>query len=189
MMTAKDVNKIAIVGFILALLGGCSNVTPDVALLRSVDALEFSPSTITTSSLTSVSLQASCSEFIGGIEMSLDGGATWITPSSYDPSATSNCKSGKFSVTLSNQKAPWDSQSVTAGQSLAVKFRTQPRPGNYFYKDVTIIYSPSIPKSQEVLVGSAEQTGGAFKIRTKLRAQSQVKSQGGGYAINGRIVQ
>lgn len=189
MMTAKDVNKIAILGFTLALLGGCSNITPEVALLRSMDALEFSPSSITTSSLSSVSLQATCSEFIGGIEMSLDGGATWITPSSYDSTAPSNCADGKFSVTLSNQKAPWNSQSVVSGQSLSVKFRAQPRPGNYFYRDVTIVYSPSIPKSQEILVGSADQAGAGFRLKAKLRAHNQVKAQGAGYVINGRIVQ
>lgn len=188
-MTARDVNKIAILGLALALLGGCSNITPEVALLRSMDALEFSPSSITTSSLNSVPVQAKCSDFIGAIEMSLDNGGTWITPTSYDPNASSSCANGKFSVTLSNQKAPWSSLTMTAGQSLSVKFRAQPRPGNYIYKDLTILYSPSIPKSQEILVGSAEQAGGGFQVKAKLRAQNQVESTGGGYTVKGRIVQ
>ncbi|MGE9743274.1 hypothetical protein [Bdellovibrio bacteriovorus] len=188
-MNTRDVSKIAILGMIVMILSACSDTSPEVSVLRSMESLEFNPNHVVTSSLTSVPLQATCANFIGKIEMSLDGGATWITPTSYDGTAASACVNGKFTVSLSNLKAPWSSLAIAAGQTLKVKFRAQPRPNNFFYKEVTVLYSPSSTRSQEVLIGSAEQAGGGYRVKSRLRHQQQHVAAGGNFKIKGRITE
>ncbi|WP_374033934.1 hypothetical protein ACES2I_15070 [Bdellovibrio bacteriovorus] len=186
-MNTRDVNKIAILGMIVSILSACSDASPTVSILRSMESLEFNPNHVVTSSLNSVPLQASCSNFIGSIDMSLDGGATWITPTSYDVAAPSACVNGKFTVSLSNLKSPWSSLAISPGQTLKVKFRAQPRKNNFFYKEVTVLYSPSSTRSQEVLIGSAEQAGGGYRVKSRLRHQQQHVAAGGNFKIKGRI--
>lgn len=171
------------------ILSGCSDASPLVGILRSLDSLEFSPSHVVTSSLASVPLQAKCSSLIGTVEMSLDGGTTWMAPNAYDSASSSTCTNGKFNIVLSNLKAPWSGMSITQGQTMTVKFRAQPRPDTFFYKDVTVLYSPATSRSQEVLVGSSEQSGGGMRMKSRLRAQSQHIATGGSYKIQGRIAE
>lgn len=188
-MNTWDVSKFAILGMIISILSACTDASPTVSVLRSIENLEFEPNHVVTSSLSSVPLQAQCASFIGNIEMSLDNGVTWINPTSYDSNAPSVCTNGKFNISLSNLKAPWSALSITPGQTLKVKFRAQPRPNNYFHKEVTVLYSPASARSQEVLVGGAEQAGGGYRLKSRLRAQQQHLATGAGFRIQGRITE
>nr|BFD60701.1 hypothetical protein CKG001_28080 [Bdellovibrio sp. CKG001]BFD64115.1 hypothetical protein BdHM001_27960 [Bdellovibrio sp. HM001] len=189
-MRTRYVSKIAILGFLWLILAGCSDSNPQVQVLRALDDLTFNPQSIVTSSLTSVPIQARCAQYVNTIEMSLDGGATWLSPSAYDNSAASSCKDGKFQVQLSNLKAPWNTMNITSGQTLKVKFRAQPRPGHYFYKEVEIQYTPSTSRSQDMLVGSAtEQNGSGLRLKSRLRTSSQHVATGGNFRIQGRITE
>lgn len=189
-MRIRYVSKIAILGFLGLALAGCSDSTPEVQVLRALDDLTFNPQSIVTSSLNSVPLQARCAHYVNSIEMSLDGGATWLSPSAYDNTASTSCKDGKFQVQISNLKAPWNGMNITAGQTLKVKFRAQPRPGHYFYKEVSILYTPSTSRSQDILVGTAsEQTGSGLRLKSRLRTSSQHVATGGNFRIHGRITE
>lgn len=177
--------------FMLLALGlsACSDVNPTVTILRSIDGFEFENSAIVTSSLNSVPLKATCSSLITGVELSFDGGTTWLTANSYDPSAKQGCEGGSFNVTISNSKAPVNAMTLTSGQILTVKFRAQPKVGNFIYRDVTVKYSPSTPIKQEVLVGSQVQSGGGLVLRGRARSQQQHTALGGSFVMKGRIVQ
>ena len=170
-------------------LSACSDVNPTVTILRSIDGFEFQNSAIVTSSLSSVPLKATCSSLITGVEISFDGGATWLTAPSYDPSAKQGCEGGSFSMTISNARAPMDAMTLTSGQVLTLKFRAQPKVGNFIYREVTIKYSPSTPIKQEVLVGSEVQAGGGFILRGRARSQQQHTALGGSFVMKGRVVQ
>lgn len=189
-MRIKYVSKIALLGFLWTALAGCSDSTPEVQVLRALDDLTFTPQSIITSSLASVPVQARCAQYVNSIEMSLDGGATWLSPAAYDGTAGTSCKNGKFQVQLSNLKAPWSAMNITAGQTLTVKFRAQPRPGHYFYKEVSIQYTPSTSRSQDMLVGTGlEQTGSGLRLKSRLRTSSQHVATGGNFRIQGRITE
>ncbi|NUN04262.1 MAG: hypothetical protein HUU57_00755 [Bdellovibrio sp.] len=157
--------------------------------MRSIDGFEFENSAIVTSSLSSVPLRATCSSFITDVELSFDGGATWMAATNYDPNAKQGCAGGSFNVTISNTKAPTDAMTLTSGQILTVKFRAQPKMGNPIYREVTVKYSPSTPVKQEVLVGSGVQSGGGLVLRGRARSQQQHTALGGAFVMKGRVVQ
>lgn len=173
----------------LALIG-CTDVTPTVGMLKSIEGFDFKSSKLMASSLSSISLQASCSSFIEAIELSFDG-TNWIQPTAYDPAAKSMCDNGSFAITLSNSQAPWNAMSFANGQLITVKFRARSRVGNWIYRNVEIKYTPSTTISQEVLAGSQVQSnvGAGMVLRGRLRAQNQTVATGGSYKIKGRILQ
>ncbi|MGZ3773471.1 MAG: hypothetical protein ACXVCN_07150 [Bdellovibrio sp.] len=170
-----------------ALSVGCTDVNPNVSVLKSVNSFEFMKSQITTTSLFSIPLQASCSSYIQSVEMSFDG-SNWITLSAYDSTVKSNCDTGSISISLSNSKAPWNSMTFSSGQDITVKFRALPRVGPYVYRDVTIKYVPSPSFSQEVLAGAQVQTGNGMNLRGRVRSQNQQVASGGSFKIRGRIL-
>lgn len=188
-MFKQSIWKINILALLVGAMAGCSDANPTVSILRSIEGFDFSSSNIVTASLNSVPLQANCSAFVGGVEMSFDGGATWITPTSYDPSAKSVCENGSFSVTLSDSKAPLNGMAIAKGQIFTVKFRALPKVGSWIYRDVSVKYAPSSPLSEEILVGSQTQTGSGLVLHSRLRGQAQQISQGGAFKIRGRITQ
>jgi hypothetical protein len=189
-MANRDVNRILYLGlFLLTALSGCTNATPDVSFLNPNLKFQFLPSALTTSSMHSVTLFAECSSFIDNIQMSFDNGATWISPTSYDVAAKSKCENGKFAITLTDTKAPWNSVGFTNGQVVAVKFRATARIGNPVIRSVNILFSPSATISQEILVGASAQTGTGLRMKSRLRALQQTISSGGGYVMQGRITQ
>lgn len=188
-MLKQSIWKINILALFASAMVGCSDANPTVSILRSIEGFDFSSPNIVTASLNSVPLQANCSAFVGGVEMSFDGGTTWITPTSYDPSAKSVCENGLFSVTLSDSKAPLNGMAISKGQIFTVKFRALPRIGNWIYRDVSVKYAPSSPLSEEILVGSQIQTGSGLVLHSRLRGQTQQVSQGGAFKIRGRITQ
>lgn len=189
-MNRWNVRKIYIL-IALFLSVGCTDVNPTVTMLKSIDdGFAFNASQITTASLFSVPLQASCSSLIQTVEMSFDG-STWMPLSTYDAVAKSTCENGAVSITLSNTKTPWKNMTFVNGQIITVKFRALPRIGPYIYRDVEIKYVPSSPVSQEILAGAQIQTGNGLKLRGKVRAQNQHVASGGSGAvyIRGRIIQ
>ncbi|MEK2646553.1 hypothetical protein [Bdellovibrio sp. BCCA] len=188
-MNKWDVRKINILAPLLLFLVGCSDTTPSVSILRSIDGFDFVTTNVVTASMHSVPLQANCSAFVGQVEMSFDGGATWLQPTAYDPSAKSKCENGAFTVTLSNTKSPWSGMSFTNGQVVSVKFRALPRIGSWIYRTVNVKYSPSTPISQEVLAGSQTQTGTGLILHGRVRSQDQHIANGGGFTLKGRITQ
>lgn|GEM_PF-1933456 len=188
-MNRRDVRKFNILAPFLLFLVGCSDTSPSVSILRAIDGFDFVPPQVVTASLNSVPLQANCSLFVGNVEMSFDGGTTWITPTSYDPTAKSACENGSFAITLSRHKSPWNSMTFSPGQTLSVKFRAQPRVGDWIYRNVAIKFAPSTPLSQETLAGGSVQSGGGYVLRGRARMQDQHVASGGGYSIRGRITQ
>lgn len=162
-------------------------MNPTVGMLRSIEGFEFSSSTVSSASLSSIELRAICSSFIGEIEMNING-TDWITPTSYDPAAPSTCVNGSFSVTLSNSKEPWKSLTVSPGQSLSVQFRGKSTIGNWVYRVVNIVFSPSVQNSQEVLAGVQSQSGGGLLLHGRLRSQKQHVASGGSFKIKGIIL-
>ncbi|KHD89272.1 MAG: hypothetical protein OM95_05360 [Bdellovibrio sp. ArHS] len=156
--------------------------------MRSIDGFNFSPSHIVTASLNSVAARAECSSFVGQVQMSFDG-TTWLNPSDYDSTAKNTCENGKFEIILSNSKAPWNSMSIVNGDTVSVKFRAQPRLGDYIYRTVNVKFVPSSPMSQEILAGSQVQTGTGLQLHGRVRAQDQHVAAGGGFKVRGRIVQ
>lgn len=188
-MNKRDVRKINILAPIVVFLVGCSDTSPTVSILKSIEGFDFVVPNVVTASMNSVPLQANCSAFVGSVEMSFDGGTTWMQPSAYDASAQSNCQNGAFSITLTNSKAPWNGMTFTNGQVFTMKFRAQPRIGSWIYRSVTIKYVPSSTISQEILAGSNMQKGTGLVLRGRVRAQDQHVANGGAYAIKGRITQ
>ncbi|WP_374029178.1 hypothetical protein [Bdellovibrio bacteriovorus] len=174
---------------LLFMVAGCSDTNPTVSILRSIEGFDFNPTNVVTASMNNVPLQATCSSFVGAVEMSFDGGTTWVTPTSYDPAVASQCANGSFQISLSDSKAPWSSMTFTNGQMVTVKFRAQPRIGNWIYRNVTIKYSPSTTISQEILAGAKTQTGTNMVLKGRVRAQEQHVASGGGFVIKGRIAQ
>lgn len=187
-MNKWDWRKITMLA-VIGVLVGCKEANPTVSLLRSLEIFDFENSNIVTSSLDSVSLKASCSSFIESVELSFDGGTSWLQPSAYDPSAKSFCENGIFSISLSNSKSPWNAMSFTSGQVMTVQFRALSRRGDWLYRNVNIKFTPSSPLSQELLVGSKSQTGSGLILKGRLRAQDQNVASGGGFVIHGRIAQ
>lgn len=182
--------RILLIGLLPLTLAACSDTNPQVSFFRSFgESLEFESTSISTSNLHAVVLKARCTPLSGQIELSLDSGNTWIGAQTYDSASSSTCSNGSFTVTLSKTKSPWNNITFSPGQKLNVKFRTQPKTGHYFYQDVQISYTPSVKQRQEVLVGSATQSGGGFIVKTRLRAHAQNMAVGGNFVVHGRIVE
>lgn len=174
---------------IFVFMAGCSDTTPTVSILKSINSFEFVNRNIVTASLSSVPLQAKCSSFVSSVEVSFDAGVTWVSPSSHDPAAKSVCENGLFNMTLSSANAPLSTMTFSSGQTLAVKFRGLMRTGNWVYSDVSVKYVPSATISQEILAGSQTQAGAGMVLRGRVRAQSQQTAAGGGFVLRGRITQ
>lgn len=167
---------------------GCTDVNPTVSMLKSLEnGFEFQSSQITTTSLFSVPLQATCSSYIQKVEMSFDG-SNWISPSDYDANTKSVCENGAFVITLSDTKTPWKTTTFTQGEIIAVKFRAVLSAGASLSREVKITYKPSSSLSQEILAGAGTQTGTGFILRGKVRAQYQEIASGGNFKIRGRIL-
>lgn len=173
----------------LLIFVGCTNATPHVAALRALDQFEFKTSNVVSADLSSVPLQAICSKFISSVDVSFDGGTTWQASTAYDATSTSCSASGTYSLTLSNSKSPWSSETFTNGQNISVKFRAFSRAGYYVYREVIVKYTPSATIRQEVLAGAGSASGGGMQIKARLRAQRQVSSSGSGYILKGRIAE
>ncbi|WP_413568631.1 hypothetical protein ACLWBD_14060 [Bdellovibrio sp. HCB117] len=183
-----NVSKINILSIFL-LVAGCTDTNPTVSILRSIDGFNFTNNHVITASMNSVALQAECSAFVGQVQMSFDGGTTWLNPADYQATAKNSCENGKFEITLSDAKAPWSSMTFANGDTVSVKFRAQPRVGDFIYRTVNVKYVPSSPMSHEILAGSQVQTGTGLHLRGRVRAQDQHVASGGGYKIRGRITQ
>lgn len=179
----------SILSMMLMSVVGCSDTTPAVSMLKSINAFEFTSTNIVTASMASVPLQAKCSSFISSVEMSFDNGATWISPTSHDTAASTSCVNGLFNMTLSNANAPLSAMTFSHGQILPVKFRAAIRTGSWLYSNVSVKYLPSTTISQEILVGAKVQTGAGMVLRGRLRAQQQQTSTGGTFVLRGRITQ
>jgi hypothetical protein len=185
----QNVNRVAGFLYLIFILGACSNATPEVSLLHSVDALDFTVPNVVTSDLGTVTLQGKCtSAYTTGVDMSFDGGTTWVTPNSYDSTASNTCVNGQFSITLSNQKPPWSTMSITNGQILDVEFRAHTRGGDVT-QTVTVKYLPTATISQETMPGASTQTGGGMVLKSRVRAQQQHIATGGSLILRGRILQ
>lgn len=187
-MDKRDVCNFKILAIFL-LLVGCSDAAPTVALLRSLEGFEFSEEQIVTASLSSVSLTAKCSSYVSKVEVSFDNGATWISPTAHDPSATDQCSGGSFSMKISSLQAPLSSMTISKGQLIGLKFKAQTKVGSDIYRSLTVKYSPSSVLPQELLVGSQIQTGSGLQMRGRARFQQQHAASGGSFAISGRIMQ
>lgn len=187
-MNHWGVRKLAILSLFIFSVG-CSDTTPSVSMLRSIQGFDFLISNVVTASMNSVPLNANCSAFVGKVEMSFDGGTTWEQPSDYDSSVNSFCQNGSFAITLKKSKAPWDAMTFTSGQVFTMKFRAQPKVGDWIYRDVSIKYVPSTPKSQEILAGSVRQSGSGYVLHGKVRGQMQHTASSSSYVLRGRITQ
>lgn len=179
----------AVVTTFILLLGGCTNTTPTVSLLKGLNGLEFVSTEVVAASLSSVSLQAQCSSFVESIEVSFDSGSTWMSPTAHDPSASSACENGIFKMKILNTNAPLNAMSIPSGSVLQLQFRAKMRVSGWSQVTVGIKYSPSGSTSQEILAGGSEQTGAGMVLKGRIRAQSQKVSSGGDFVVRGRITQ
>lgn len=173
-------------------LSACTDATPEVSFLAFPQTFELLSPQIATANLNSITVKGSCSSFITDIDLSFDGGTTWMALTAYDAASLTECATAKtFSVTLSNSKAPWNGMTITAGQVLAVKFRAHSSAtAAELLASLTINYNPAISISQETLVGSSlAQSGGSFNLHSRVRYQQQEIATGGVYILKGRILQ
>ncbi|HEX7675676.1 MAG TPA: hypothetical protein VF412_15985 [Bdellovibrio sp.] len=168
---------------------GCSDATPHVSALRALDQFEFKTTNVVSADLSVVPLQATCSKFISSVDVSFDGGTTWQASTSYDSASQPCSTAGNYTLTLSNSKSPWSSETFTNGQNISVKFRAFSRAGYYVYREVIVKYTPSATIRQEVLAGMGSSSNGSVKLKGRLRAQRQVSSSGSGYILKGRIAE
>lgn len=168
---------------------GCSDVNPQISALHPLNDFDFTKKFIVTANLNSVPLQAVCSRFIEHIDISFDGGSTWMNTTDYNSSSQPNCASNPYMVTLSKSKPPWSTAVFTNGQIINVKFRALSKTGSYAYRDISIKYTPSIPNSQETLVGAGTLSAAGMLLKSRLRAQEQHIAIGGNLIIRGRILE
>jgi len=173
----------------LFVLGGCSDTTPAVSILKNLNGLEFNSPQVVASSLSSVPLQARCSSFVEYVELSFDSGATWMSPPAHDPSAGSTCDNGIFNMRILSANAPLNAMSVAGGSVLNLKFRAKLRLGGWSQASVGIQYSPSGTVSREILAGANVLSGGGMVLRGRIRTQNQQVSSGGNFVVRGRITQ
>lgn len=174
--------------FSLIFFVGCTDANPQVSSLKLLDGFEFQKSTIVTASLQEVSIQANCSRFIDQIDLSFDNGSTWTSSKDYDSTAQ-NCTNGLFSISLSSSKSPWNGASFTSGQNINVKFRARSRAGIMIYRDLSIQYTPSSTRRQEILVGASITSGGGLVLKGRARGQNQqvATAAGSNLILRGRI--
>lgn len=172
-------------------IAGCTDANPTVSALKTIENFELKSPQIVTSSLNSISVQATCSVFITDVDVSFDNGSTWMTALTYDSATNFSCSTNKsFQMTLSNSKAPWSGMTVTAGQTLNVKYRARTRTNTYVTKDLQVLYNPGLSISQETLVGGRiSQTGTGLQLRSRVRFQEQEIATGSGMILRGRILQ
>lgn len=175
----------SLVGFI-----GCTNADPTVSNLGGTEIFSFLSSNITTADLSAVPLSAKCSTLVEKVELSFDSGITWIQSTTYDGSASANCSTGTFNITLSSTKSPWSSQTFHNGDILSIKFKVTGGSGAVVvYKTVSVTYTPPATIKQEMLAGAATQTGTGLVVKARLRALSQTTASGGPYIIKRRGTQ
>ncbi len=176
--------------FSLFLLMGCSDADPKVSFLRPMDNFEFKPTnSVVTSTLTTISLKAECSRFITSVDLSFDGGTTWINSATYDSNYVICSKDGTYEITLSNSKSPMSSMTINNGDTFTVKFRAASRSGNQILRDVNIRYVPPAQIKQAILAGAATQTGTGMVLRGRILSHKQETASGGGYKIYGRVTE
>lgn len=178
--------------FAALIIAGCTDANPKVTALKTIENFELKSPQIVTSDLTTISVAATCSPFVTGVELSFDDGATWMEPTTYDGATAFACPTLRsFQMTLSNSKAPWNGMTITAGQTLTVKYRARTRTNTYVTKDLKVLFNPGLSISQETLVGSRlTQTGTDLQLRSRARFQAQAVSTGSnGVTIRGRILQ
>lgn len=173
--------------FFLLFLVGCTDTTPSVGFLKTDAVFDFTNSSIVTSNLNSVPLKAFCSPLISSIEVSFDGGATWILSSDYQSSA--KCEAGYFNVTLSNTLAPLSTMVVNKGDTFDVQFRALSKMGSYIHRIVNVTFTPPVTGSQQLLVASQQQNGAGILLRGRIRGETQQVATGGSFKITGRIVE
>lgn len=169
---------------------GCSDAKPTVSFLRPMDNFEFKPSSdVVTSTLTTIPLKAECSRFITSVDLSFDGGATWIASDTYDSGYVICTKDGTYEISLSNSKSPMSSMTISSGDSFTVKFRAWSRAGMYVYRDVTIRYVPPAQIKQGILAGAGTQTGTGLVLRGRILSHQQQTASGGGFKVSGRVAE
>lgn len=173
---------------ILLIFVGCTDANPKVSILRALDNFDFQRSFIITANMNSVPLQARCSKFIDQVDVSFDGGVTWVNTATYDPSVQS-CSTGAYSVTMSSSKAPWNSITFTNGEVVNLKFRARSRAGMIVYRDVSVKFTPSATVHQEALVGTASAHSASMNLKSRLRGQQQRTAASTTYILRGRILE
>lgn len=167
---------------------GCTDANPTVSFLKNTDTFQFQTSQVVTADLSAVPFQATCSSFITGVELSFDNGATWMDSASYDSAAT--CSAGRFLITLSNKKAPWNATFFSGSTDIVVKFRAYSMISrDHIFRDISIRFTPSATIQQELLAGSQVQNAVGYQLKGRVRFQNQQTAAGSGVLIQGRISQ
>ncbi|MFM6929489.1 MAG: hypothetical protein ACKOX6_13555, partial [Bdellovibrio sp.] len=170
----------------LFLIVGCSDASPTVSYLKSIDKFDFSPTNVTTADLSSVSLRATCTSFLDRIDISFDGN-TWIPSNTYDSHSKSSCTGGNYSISISNQTSPLNGMNIKSGETFPVQFRAFSRAGYYVYRTVQIKYSPSATIPQAVLAGAKTSQSSEFMLKGRALASQQTTASGSGLILRGRI--
>ncbi|WP_413574870.1 hypothetical protein ACLVWU_11575 [Bdellovibrio sp. HCB290] len=171
-------------------LMGCSDADPKVSFLRPIDNFEFKPSKdYVTSTLTSITLDAECSRFITSVDLSFDGGSTWIPSTTYDSDTVMCSTDGKFQIDLSNAKAPMNSMTINNGDSFTVNFRAWSRAGMWINREATIRFVPPAQIKQQILAGAQTQTGSGMVLKGRVVSHQQRTASGGGFVLHGRVTQ
>ncbi|WP_413557453.1 hypothetical protein [Bdellovibrio sp. HCB209] len=176
--------------FGLFFLMGCSDADPTVSFLRPMDNFEFKPSKdVVTSTLASIPLKAECSRFITTVDLSFDGGTTWIASDTYDSNYVICSKDGQYEISLSNTKAPLSSMTINNGDTFNVKFRAWSRAGMYINREVNVRFVPPAQIKQGVLAGASVQTGSGMVLRGRIVSHQQNTAAGGAFRIYGRVAE
>lgn len=168
-------------------LASCTNTTPSVSFLKTDAAFDFTTSNIVTTNLNSVPIKAFCSPLITSVELSFDGGTTWILSTDYQLSA--KCEAGYFNMILSNTLAPLNTMSFSRGDTLNVQFRALSKLGSYINRHVNVTLTPPVTTSQQLLAGSQKQSGPGILLHGRIRAKHQQVATGGSFRIVGRIAE
>ncbi|MEK2688347.1 hypothetical protein [Bdellovibrio sp. GT3] len=189
-MQKEFVQSLVAVFSVLFILG-CSDADPKVSFLRPIDNFEFKPSKDhVTSTLSSISLNAECSRFITSVDLSFDGGSTWISSTTYDSDTVMCSTDGKFQIDLSNTKAPMNSMTINNGDTFTVNFRAWSRAsGQYVERDATVRFVPPAQIKQGVLAGAQIQTGSGMVLKGRIVSHQQRTASGGSFVIQGRVSQ
>lgn len=166
---------------------GCTDTTPSVGFLKTDATFDFVTSNIAATSLNSVPVKAFCSPLISSVELSFDGGATWLLSTDYQSSA--RCAAGYFEMVLSNTLAPLNTMTVARGDTLNIQFRAHSKMGSYIERTVNVTLTPPVTNSQQILAGSQLQSGSGIFLRGRVRAKNQQVAVGGTFRITGRIAE
>ncbi|WP_413584534.1 hypothetical protein [Bdellovibrio sp. HCB274] len=167
---------------------GCSDADPKVSFLRPIDNFEFKPSKdYVTSTLSTITLDAECSRFITSVELSFDGGSTWIPSTTYDSDTVMCSTDGKFQIDLSNTKAPMNTMTINNGDTFTVNFRAWSRAGMFVYRDATVRFVPPAQIKQQILAGAQTQTGTGMVLKGRVVSHQQSMASGGPFVVHGRL--